>query len=171
MAGETVRADLRFAWRGLWRRPSFAVISLVTLALGIGVNTALFSMFYAVLLKPLPYGKPEQLVNIWTTLRATGTTRAPVSGTILAEIDRRNRSLAGVAAIWVGTTTFTGDDPEQARLGYVTPNFFDVPGVEAAGRTFVKEEEARGHPDDRRCHNDERCASAGLQAWERSFYG
>src|SRR5437870_402411 len=116
--------DARYAWRGLRRRPSFALISLVTLALGIGVNTAVFSVFYAVLLRPLPYGNPEQLVLIWASLRAAGTARATVSGPMLGEIERRNRSLAGVAGIWVGADTFTGDNPEQVKVAQVTPNFF-----------------------------------------------
>ena len=139
--------DLRYSWRSLRRRPSFAVISLVTLALGIGVNTAIFSVFYAVLLHPLPYAHPEQLVLILGDFRDAGTARAPVSGTMLAEIARRNRSLTGVAGMWVGVETFPGDIPEQVRVAQVTPNFFDVLGVRAAqGRTFVKEEEAGGRP-------------------------
>ena len=139
--------DLRYAWRGLRRRPSFSIISVVTLALGIGVNTAVFSVFYAVLLRPLPYAKPEQLALLLGTFRGAGTGPAPVSGVILGEIERRNRSLAGVAGIWVGTETFTGENPEQVRVAQVTPNFFDVLGVGAAhGRTFIKEEEAGGRP-------------------------
>jgi putative ABC transport system permease protein len=135
--------DARYAWRGLRRRPSFALISLITMALGIGVNTAVFSVFYAVLLRPLPYGNPDQLVLIWASLRAAGTARATVSGPMLGEIERHNRSLAGVAGIWVGADTFTGDNPEQVKVAQVTPNFFDVLGVRAAhGRTFTKDEQA-----------------------------
>jgi predicted permease len=143
----TVLLDLRYAWRGLLRAKSFAMVALITLALGVGVNTAVFSVFHAVLLKPLPYANPEQLVFIWASFRTAGTGRGVVSGPILGEIERRNRSLAGVAGIWVGADTFTGGDPEQVRVGQVTRNFFDVLGVRAAqGRTFVKEEEAGGRP-------------------------
>ena len=142
---QTFLQDVRYAWRGLIRRPSFALIALLTLALGIGVNTAVFSVFYNVLLRPLPYGNPEQLVLIWASFREAGPARAPVSGTILREIERRNRSLSGVAGIWVGTGTFTGEKPEQVKVAQVTPNFFDVLGVRAAhGRTFTKDEEAGG---------------------------
>jgi predicted permease len=142
---QTFLHDVRYAWRGLWRRPSFALIAVSTLALGIGVNTAVFSAFYAVLLRPLPYGNPEQLVLIWTSFREAGTARAPVSGTILREIEQRSRSLAGIAGIWAGTGTFTGENPEQVRIAQVTTNFFDVLGVRAArGRTFTKDEEAGG---------------------------
>ncbi len=133
----TCSQDVRFAWRGLWRRPSFAVIALATLALGIGINTAIFSAFYAVLLRPLPYNHPEQLVHIWATLQSAGAARAPVSPTIMEEVERRNRTLAGVAGIWRTQAMLTGDNPELIRVGRVTPNFFALLGVPAEfGRTF-----------------------------------
>jgi len=133
--------DVGYAWRGLRRRPSFALIALVTLALGIGVNTAIFSVFYGVLLRPLPYHNPQELALIWTSFRTAGNARAPVSGAILGEIEHRNRSLAGVAGIWTVTRTFTGDNPEQVKCAKVTFNFFNVLGVSAArGHTFTKEE-------------------------------
>src|SRR5215510_8482329 len=69
--------DIRYGWRGLRRRPSFAFIALITLMLGIGVNTAIFSVFYGVLLHPLPYHQPERLVRIWAPFREA---RGPVSG-------------------------------------------------------------------------------------------
>jgi predicted permease len=144
---ETSLRDVRYAWRGLCRRPSLAPIAVVTLALGIGVNAAIFSVFYAVLLRPLPYDRPEQLAMIFGSFRAAGNARAPVSAAMLSEIARRNRSLAGVAGMWVGTQTFPGEPPEQVRVAQVTPNFFDVLGVDAArGRTFVKDEEAGERP-------------------------
>jgi hypothetical protein len=78
----TFLQDARYAWRGLGRRRSFAVISLVTLALGIGVNTAVFSVFYGVLMRPLPYKNPEQLALIWASFRGAGTARAPSPATL-----------------------------------------------------------------------------------------
>jgi putative ABC transport system permease protein len=139
--------DLRHAWRALRRRLSFAIIAMVTLALGIGVNTAVFSVFYAVLLHPLPYDQPDRLVLVWAGIRTAGTTRSPASGLMFRELERRQQSLSGLAGIWVGTGTFTGDEPEQVKVAQVTPNFFDVLGVRAAhGRSFVKEEEAGGRP-------------------------
>ncbi|MCU1237252.1 MAG: hypothetical protein JWP63_5219, partial [Candidatus Solibacter sp.] len=145
-ACETFLQDVRYGWRGLRRSPGFACVALVTLALGIGVNTAVFSVAYAVLLRPLPYRHPEHLGVIWTSFQKMGADRAPVSGPILGEVERRARSLASVAGIWVGTSTFTGgDNPEQAKVAQVTPNFFDTLGVSAGlGRTFSAEERAGG---------------------------
>jgi putative ABC transport system permease protein len=139
----TLSQDVLYAWRGLWRRPSFAVVALVTLGLGIGVNTAVFSVFYGVLLRPLPYSEPSRLALIWGRVRAAGNARASVSGPMLGEVARRNRSLIGVAGTWVTTMTFAGDHPEQVRVAFVTANFFDVLGVRATrGRTFVPEEDS-----------------------------
>src|SRR6185369_1279031 len=92
--------DVRYAWRGLRRRPSFACISLLTLALGIGVNTAIFSVFYGILLHPLPYDHPDRLVRIWSSYLDTDFARAPLSGPMFAEIQRRNRAFSAVAGIW-----------------------------------------------------------------------
>jgi predicted permease len=139
---DTLTQDLRYAWRGLWRRRSFAVVALMTLALGIGVDTAVFSVFYGVLLRPLPYSDPGRLALIWGSVRAAGNARAVVSGPMLGEVARRNRSLSGVAGTWVTTMTFAGDNPEQVKVAFVTANFFDILGVSAAhGRTFVPEED------------------------------
>src|SRR5207302_10755811 len=65
--------DVRYAWRGMRRRSSFTWIVLITLALGIGVNTAVFSVFYSVLMRGLPYGNPGQLVTIWANFNTRGT--------------------------------------------------------------------------------------------------
>jgi putative ABC transport system permease protein len=174
--------DTRYAVRGLGRRPSFTAIALTTLALGIGVNTAVFSVFYGVLLRPLPYSHPERLALIWSSFRTAGHARAPVSGAILGEIERRNRSLAGVAGIWTITRTFTGDNPEQVKCARVTTNFFDVLGVHAdpahGGRTFAKED--HGGPAimltdaffRRRFGGDERFIGKGLRMdWENTLVG
>jgi predicted permease len=138
----TLAQDIRYAWRALWRRRSFAIVALITLALGIGVNTAVFSVFYGVLLRPLPYSDPGRLALIWGSVRAAGNARASVSGPMLGEVARRNRTLGGVAGTWVSTITFTGHNPEQVKVAFVTANFFDVLGVRAAhGRTFIPEED------------------------------
>jgi predicted permease len=132
--------DIRHAWRGLRRRPSFASVVLVTLALGVGVNTAVFSVFYSVLMRDLPYRDPERLVLIWANLRTRGTANVAVSGEIVREILQRQRSMADIAGVWVTPPlTFPGDPPQQVKAAVVSPNFFDLLGVRAAaGRTFVR---------------------------------
>ena len=138
--------DLRYAWRGLRKHRSFSAIALITLALGIGVNTAVFSVFYAVLMRPLPYHDPDRLVLIWVNLKARGPVQVSASGEIFGEIDRRQQSMSGVAGIWVTPPrTFPGDPPVQVKSAFVTTNFFDVLGVPASiGRTFVSSD--AGHP-------------------------
>ena len=137
----TCLQDVRYAWRGLWRRPSFAAIAVITLALGIGVNAAVFSVFYAVLLRPLPYHEPERLALVWASFRSVGNARAPVSGAILGEIGHRNRALSDVAGIWTVSRVLTGEQPELVKFARVTPNFFDLIGVHTAfGHAFTKDE-------------------------------
>jgi putative ABC transport system permease protein len=144
---DSVLQDLRYALRGLLKNPGFATVALMTLALGIGVNTAIFSVVYAVLLHPLPYNQPERLALIWSTFQSAGS-RAPTSGVILGEIARRNRVFEDVAAIWMGEGTFIGDlNPEQVKVGFVTPNFLAVLGVHPArGRLFEPDELFGGRP-------------------------
>jgi predicted permease len=130
--------DLRYASRALRRQRSFTLIVLITLALGIGVNTAVFSVFYSVLMRRLPYTDPGRLVLIWSNFRTRGTAHVAASGEILGEIQQRQRSMTDIAGIWVTPPlTFPGDPPEQVKAAFVTANFFDVLGVRAAaGRTF-----------------------------------
>jgi putative ABC transport system permease protein len=144
---DSVLQDLRYALRALAKSPGFALVALVTLALGIGVNGAIFSVVYSVLLRPLPYDHPERLALIWSTLETAGS-RAPTSGAVLREMEHGNQAFEGVAAIWMGDGTFTGDrNPEQVRVGYVTPNFLAVLGVRPAlGRLFEANELYGGRP-------------------------
>jgi predicted permease len=143
MAGngiDTFFQDLRFGWRAFRRNPAFTAVTATTLALGIGVTAAIFSVFYGILLQPMPYEKPERLVRIWASFRDTAPARAPISGPMFVEAVRRQSAFTGIAAIWVvAPRTFAGDDPEQLKCAHVTANFFDVLGVRAAaGRTFSR---------------------------------
>src|SRR5215831_11654965 len=95
----TFGRDARYACRGLRRTPAFAAVSLITLALGIGVTTSVFSAFYAVLMRPLPYGNPEQLVLIWSNYISGGAGRRFLNGQLFGEIERRNRTFTGVAGL------------------------------------------------------------------------
>ena len=141
MAGygvDTFFQDLRFGWRASRRNPAFTAVTAATLALGIGVTAAIFSVFYGILLHPLPYEQPERLVRIWASFRDTAAARAPISGPMFVEAARRQSAFTGIAAIWVvAPRTLAGDEPEQLKCAHVTANFFDVLGVRAAaGRTF-----------------------------------
>jgi predicted permease len=139
--------DLRYAWRGLWRTPGFTFVIVSTLALGIGANTAIFSVVNAMLLQPLPYRDANCLLFIWLDRNQLGYPRGPMSGPDLRDLRERTRSFTGVAGIWAtGSITLTGDgEPEQLRSAFVTTNFFQVLGAESAlGRTFRSEDSAPG---------------------------
>ena len=145
---EQLVQDLRYAARGLRRSPTFTAAAILTLALGIGANGAIFSVLDAVLLRPLPYDDPSRLVAVWTEFRSSGQPRVPASGHEMAEIGRRSRSLAAVAGIWVGGGAVTGaGEPEQVRVGNVTANFLSVLGTHAQeGRIFRAGEEGASAP-------------------------
>jgi len=142
--------DLRFGLRLLWRHPSFSILALLTLALGIGANTAVFSIVRGVLLKPLPYRQPEQL--LWFAGRSArfAAESSGVSIPELIDVRLQSRTLSSVAAysFFVDKMTVTGiGDPEQVDGMRVTANFFDVLGVPpAAGRTFQAGEDQLGGP-------------------------
>jgi len=135
---ETTARDLRYAARGLRRSPGFAVAAVLTLALGIGANTAIFSVVDAMLLSPLPYRDSTRLVFVWSDMTAAGYPRAPLSGPELADLRQRASQFSGFGAIWATSSALNGDgDPEQIRIGRVTPDFFSVLGASAGlGQTF-----------------------------------
>jgi predicted permease len=141
-----VHQDLRYAWRALWSARSFTAVVLATLALGIGANTAIFSVVHALLLSPLPYRDADRLVFVWSDMTNAGYPRAPLSGPELDDLRARSKTCAAFGAIWANTIALTGDaNPEQLRIGRVTDDFFAVLGAEPAlGRTFRTEDAAPG---------------------------
>ena len=135
--------DLRDGWRVLRRAPAFTTAIVLTLALGIGASTAIFSVVYAMLLAPLPYRDSGRLVFIWADMTSGGYPRAPLSGPELADLRERTTRFEGFGSIWATSLTLTDGEPEQLRTGLVTANFFSLLGVEAAlGRTFGPDDEA-----------------------------
>jgi len=142
--------DLRFGLRLLWRHPSFSILALLTLALGIGANTAVFSIVRGVLLKPLPYRQPDQLIWFGGREARFGAESSGVSIPNLLDVRRQARTLSNTAAysFFVEKLVSTGiGEPEQLDGLRVTANFFDVLGVPpAAGRTFQNGEDQRGGP-------------------------
>jgi putative ABC transport system permease protein len=146
---ETTVHDVRHAWRGLWRTPGFAVVTILTLALGIGANTAIFSVVRAMLIAPLPYRDPSRLVFVWSDMTKAGYPRAPLSAPELKDLRDRSTLFQSFGSIWATTTAVTGEgDPEQLRIGLVSTNFFSaVLGADAAlGRTFAPEDETQTAP-------------------------
>jgi predicted permease len=135
--------DLRDGWRVLRRAPAFTTAIVLTLALGIGASTAIFSVVDAMLLAPLPYRDSGRLVFIWADMTSGGYPRAPLSGPELADLRERTTRFEGFGSIWATSLTLTDGEPEQLRTGLVTANFFSLLGVEAAlGRTFGPDDEA-----------------------------
>src|SRR5258708_14905021 len=141
--GTTIDAiwqDFRYSARLMAKQPGFIFIIIFTIMLGVGSNTAIFSVVNSVLLKPLPYDHPQELAMIWANHKNMGLPRFPTSGVLMGELRDRSRLLQSVGGIWATSGTFTGDgEPEQVKTGWVTENFFSVLGVNPAlGRTFQR---------------------------------
>lgn len=143
MAFAGLLADVRFAFRALFLRPGFTVIAILTLALGIGANAAVFSIANAVLLRPLPYPDADRLVRVLADNPELGILGAGLALGDFQDLRRQSRSLAGLAAYNSRSFDLTGGTvPEVAQGTQVTPGLFQVLGASAAlGRTFLPEEE------------------------------
>ncbi len=130
--------DLRFALRSLARRPGFAAVAVLTLALGIGGNTAIFSLVNQVILKPLPYPDAGRLVMVWEHQLTRDRTHNVVNPGNFNDWREQSTVFAGMAAFVQTTANLTGsDDPEEIPLVYSSPELFSVLGVDAAyGRVF-----------------------------------
>ncbi|MBZ5619678.1 MAG: ABC transporter permease [Acidobacteriia bacterium] len=144
---ETAAKDLRYALRGLGRSPGFAAAAVFSLALGIGANTAIFSMFYALMLSMLPVAHPEQLVTLYRT-GAWG--RGYSSYPLYLDIRKRTDLFSGVVArSSVDKVRFrsgNGDRPETAQLEFVSGNYFEVLGVAPAiGRLLTDADNRTPH--------------------------
>jgi putative ABC transport system permease protein len=140
--------DLRFALRSLSRQPAFALTAIVTLALGIGATTAIFSVVNAVILRPLPFERPDRIVavrNLWTK---TGLRASTVSAPDFHDWEAESRSFQALAYYVGGETSITvGDAADYASVYRVTPRFFDALGAHAAaGRLLTADELKPGGP-------------------------
>jgi predicted permease len=135
----TLWTDLRYAWRALRAAPVVSLIAIGSLALGIGANTALFSVFYQVLLKPLPFPEPDRLVFIWNTYPGINLPKATVSIPDYVERRAQASALADAALYTPRTLTLVaGHQPELLRGLAVTPSFFSTLGrTPALGRAFT----------------------------------
>lgn len=139
--------DLRYALRALRKTPAFTLIALLTLALGIGANTAIFSVLSAVLLEPLPFHDPDGLVMVWETDAANGTTHEAASVPDYFDFRERNRvfsEMAGISAAQLNLTRQDGE-PERVQGASVTSELFGMLGVQPmVGRGFRPEEARPG---------------------------
>jgi putative ABC transport system permease protein len=162
---ETLAQDLRYGARALRKSPGFALVAVVTLALGIGANTAIFSVVDAVLLRPLPYPEPERLVMLWTTMKSQGISQSGSAMPDYREWRDQTRSFEGLGAFYYSDFNLAGDSGEPARAqgARVTAHLFDVLGVRPAlGRNFLPEEEQYGR-------HQVALLSYGL--WQRRYAG
>ncbi|HEU0176010.1 MAG TPA: ABC transporter permease [Blastocatellia bacterium] len=141
---QTLWQDLRYGARMLLKNPGFTLIAVITLALGIGANTAIFSVANAVLLRPLPYKNPDRLVLGSAELRQRNVNDWPLSDVDF--IDLRNgakTTFEDIAAVSTGRRVMPREDgaPEQVRTSVVTPNFFRLLGAKImAGRDFTEDD-------------------------------
>jgi putative ABC transport system permease protein len=138
--------DLRYGLRMLLKNPGFTTAAVLTLALGIGANTAIFSVIYAVLLRSLPYLEPERLVQLYETGLHSGGSRDWVSFPNFLDWRRQNQVFEDVAAYryWVFTVT-AREAPESVIGLQVTSGLFDVLGARPLlGRTFLPDEDQPG---------------------------
>jgi putative ABC transport system permease protein len=145
---DEVGQDLRYGLRGLRKSPGFAVVVVLTLALGIGANTAIFSVVNAVLLSPLPYADADRLVLVKEVLPHIGPAAFSVSGPDIPEIQKLNHVFEKAGGFRVWTYEFSGKgDSQRVIADRVSSDLFDTLGVgPAMGRVFTSEEELAGHP-------------------------
>jgi len=140
---EATRRDLRFAARGLWRSPGFTAITVATLALGIGANTAIFSVVNAVLLRPLAYRDPAQLVALRGVVEVRGLNDVRNSAPEYQDFRSEIPALTDVAAAWPISINLTAlGDPERIQAAVVSSNYFQVLGTAPAlGRNFTADDD------------------------------
>jgi putative ABC transport system permease protein len=138
--------DLRYAWRLLIRERTIASAVVLTLALGIGANTAVFAVVHAVLLRSLPYQDPDRLFMVWEQRPAESNFTNPVSPADFLDWSRMTTAFSSMAAFSATTADLTGDgDPIQVPIATVTATFFDVLGVTPLlGRTFQPGDDVPG---------------------------
>jgi predicted permease len=162
---ETIWQDLRYGGRMLLRHPGFTLVAILTLALGIGANTAIFSVINAALLRPLPYPEADQLVDVATTMRRETIEARSTSYPDFIDWREQNRVFEQLAARVSTSFTLTGGEaPERVNGELVSADYFPLLGVGARfGRTFLAEED--------RTPDTHPVALVGYGLWQRRFGG
>jgi putative ABC transport system permease protein len=148
---ESFWQDVRYAGRTFVRAPGFVIVAVLTIAIGVGANAAIFTVVNATMLRPLPYPRSSELVLISETDRQTRQVRqsaGPVAPANFLDWRVRNHSFTGVAGFESASLTLTGGDrPEGIVASMVNANFFDVLEMKPAlGRTFIASDEGQGAP-------------------------
>jgi putative ABC transport system permease protein len=143
---ETLVQDVRYGVRTLLKNPGFTVVAIIALALGIGANSAIFSVVNAVLLRPLAFDKPEQLVMVWEKRMALGRVRNVASAPDFVDWKAQNTVFEDMAAYSNNGFNLTGnDEPERIQGVAVSPGFFSILGVQPkVGRAFLTDEDQPG---------------------------
>ena len=159
---ESALQDARFGLRMLRRNPAFAAVAAVTLALGLGANTAMFSVIDAVLLRSLPYSDPDRIVRIIDSNPTRGFPRFSSSAPNFLDWRAQAQSYSSMGAVVPRTLTISGSgDAERLNALFATPDVFAVFGVQPAlGRTFTAEEGTTGH---------EKVVVLSFHLWQQRF--
>ena len=159
---DTFVNDIRYAIRNLLKRPAFTLVAALTLALGIGANSAIFSAVYALLLNPLPFHDLNRVVAVWDSYPSRGVVRNEVAMANYLDWRSQNQSFEQLALYRWWSANLTGlDHPEKIQGFLVTANFFDTLGVNPImGRNFTPEENQKGKDD---------VVILTYQLWQRRF--
>ncbi len=159
---DTLRQDLVHAFRSLWKSPAYAAVTILTLALGIGANSAIFSVINGVLLKPLPYPEPERLLFITSQFPTLGFDQFWVSAPEFIELRERQRSFDDVGAYRAGAVNLgTAEQPRRVNSAVVTSELMPVLGVQPMrGRQFTRADTLPGAED---------VAVLSAEVWQSAF--
>lgn len=161
---DTILKDSRYAVRGLIKRPGFAAIALITLALGIGANSAIFSVVNSIVLRPLPYQDSSRLMVLWGNLGTSGLSETELSAPEFVDVQQQCQSFDNVAAYTIEGFNLSGlDQPERLRGASVSASLFATLKVQPSlGRTFLEEEDQFEH---------DRVVVLSHALWQRRFGG
>src|SRR5881628_1938980 len=140
-------SDLRYAFRQLLKNPGFTAVVVLTLAIGIGANTAIFSFVNAILLKPLPYKEPDRLVELFENQLTNGWHKVTLGAPVIGEWRRQSTAFEGIAGRGWGGFILTGrGQPEQLKGRLISANSFSLLGIKPfLGRDFLPAEETNGN--------------------------
>jgi putative ABC transport system permease protein len=160
---ETLWHDIRFGLRMLLKQRGFALLSLTTLALGIGANTAIFTVIDATLIRPLPFPNANRLAMVWERRMPDGERQNVTSPATFLNWQQENTVFEQMAAIFNDSSILSGGDmPEQIATASVSPNFFSILGVNVAtGRVFVPAQDGAA--------DSNRLVVLSFEVWQRHF--